>query len=340
MSMHLAKWQRREAPVLSGLTTRQDWCRVELYNPTVVRVADRYMMWYIGNSSATRTDDTVLGLAESDDGIHWNEHPDNPILTGAHLPACDAWQTPHVIYDPDEGLFKMWFIMSTVVRGGPTWLVSFEQQLGYATSRDGVQWDVHPEPVYHSGRRPCVIKDGPGAYRMWMNSSPTPDGSFDDLVRHIYRFESTDGVEWTRDPEPAVSFNEKLRGTIYPFVMRDGDGYIMWYGGWPTNGEVVIDAGSDTPLVRPVFEIYCSTSVDGLNWIHHQDTPALPATRNPVDYDGRYTSTPCVVDGGDRYLMYYSARDWGTLFRTGSDTLGIDKAGIYRHIGVAVCPKT
>ena len=93
MSLHLAKWRRREEPILSALTTRQDWCRVELYNPTVLRVADRYMMWYIAHGTATRTDDSVVGFAESDDGIHWNEYPDNPILTRDDLPACDAWRT-------------------------------------------------------------------------------------------------------------------------------------------------------------------------------------------------------------------------------------------------------
>ena len=337
--LHRADWQRRDQPVLSALTTPQDWCRVELYNPTVVRHGDRYMMWYLGNSSATRTDDLDVGLAESSDGIHWTEYSGNPILTPADLPACDAWQTPHVVFDADVGLFRMWFVMSTYDRDGQGGLLGYSQQLGYAVSRDGLQWDVHPEPIYPSGRRPCVIVDGPDAYRMWMNSVPSPDGSFEDLVRHIYRFESTDGIHWTRDPEPVVTSNEKLRGAIYPFVMRDGDAYIMWYGAWHVDGEVVIDAGSDAPLVRPLFEIFCSTSSDGLTWTHYQDKPVLPATRDPNDFDGRYTSTPCVLDDGDRYLMYYSARDWGTLYRTGDGTLGVDKAGVYRHIGVAVCPK-
>ena len=339
MSLHRADWQRRDQPVLSALTTAQDWCRVQLYNPTVIRVEDRYMMWYLGNSSATRTNDMNVGFAESSDGIHWAEHPGNPILTRPDLPACDYWTTPFVMFDADVGLFRMWFVMTSYVRDGKGGLLHYSQQLGYAASRDGLQWDVHPEPLYPNGQGPSVIRDGPGAYRMWMNSLPSPDGSFEDLVRHIYRFESTDGIHWTRDPEPVVTSNDKLRGTIYPYVMRDGDGYIMWYGGWHVDRDVVIDTGSDTPLARPVFEIFCSTSTDGLTWTHHQDRPVLPATRDPNDFDGRYTSTPCVLDDGDRYLMFYSARDWGTLYRTGHGALGVDKAGIYRHIGVAVCPK-
>ena len=48
------------------------------------------------------------------------------------------------------------------------------------------------------------------------------------------------------------------------------------------------------------------------------------------------TSTPCVLDDEDRYLMYYSARDLGNIYGAGDGTVRADSAGIYRHIGVAV----
>ena len=324
MNLHEAKWQRQDQPILSGMTTNQDWCRVQLYNPTVIRVGKTYKMWYLGNSTATRTNDMDLGYAESADGLTWVEHPGNPILTRKDLPSGGAWQTPHVMLDEDEGVYRMWFIMSAVERGENLKVVSSYQKLGYATSRDGLQWDVHPEPIYPSGRRPFVMKDGPNAYRMWMDSSPGLGIDFDSLVGSIYRFVSTDGLSWTRDPEPMLTATETHRSVIYPYVLQDESGYTMWYG-------CHVDGG--------IYEIFCSTSEDGLTWVHHLDAPALPATRNPNDYDGRYTSTPCVLDDGDRYLMYYSTRDCGNLYRAGDGTIKTDGAGIYRHIGVAVCPK-
>jgi len=324
MFLHRAKWQRQSQPVLSAMTTNQDWCRVTLYNPTVLRIGDRYRMWYLGNSSASRTNDMDLGLSESQDGIHWVECPRNPILRGTELPEDYRWQTPHVIHDADQELYRMWFVMSRSERdekGGP---VSFAQKLGYASSPDGLTWDIHPEPIFHSGRRPCVLKDGPDSCRMWMNSSPTPDGDFDDLVGSIYRFESTDGLHWIRDPKPVVTTSEKLRSVVYPFVLDLGGDYTMWYG-------CHVEGGA--------FEIFCSTSADGLAWERHHEEPAFAATRNPNDFDGRYTSTPCVVDDGDRYLLYYSARDCGNLYRGGDGTIKADGSGVYRHIGVAICPK-
>ena len=105
-------WQRSSQPVLSTMTTEQTWCRVTLYNPTVIKVDGRYEMWYLGNSSATRNNDMDLGYAESEDGLHWTAFSDNPILRTGETPVGQAWQTPHVLFDADEGLYKMWFVMS------------------------------------------------------------------------------------------------------------------------------------------------------------------------------------------------------------------------------------
>jgi len=321
--LHQLQWRRQDQPILSGLTTRQDWCRVQLYNPTVVKVNGTYKMWYLGNRTATRVSDLDLGYAESSDGLHWTEHAQNPILTGKDLPFGTAWQTPHVIFDPDVRLYRMWFIMQSGRRNDEGLLVDSVAKLGYATSKDGISWNVHPQPLLVDGRRPCVLKDGSERYRMWMGSSPANSTDPKATCKNIYRYESADGLSWKRDAEPVVTTNEH-RILVYPFVLRNESGYTMWYG----------RTASST-----VFECYCSTSTDGLNWTHHYDEAALPATRDPATFDSRYISTPCVLDDGDRYLMYYSARDSGQLYATGDGKLQSDRAAIYRHIGVAVCEK-
>ena len=318
-------WQRQEQPVLSAMTTDEDWCNVQLYNPTVVRHGNRYLMWYVGNSSAARVSDMESGLAESDDGIHFTPHPGNPILRQEDLPAGTCWQTPHVMFDPDEDRFKMWFIMSAGEWDPETGGVTIDMHdLGFATSSDGLAWEVHPEPLYAGGRRPCVIKDGPGAYRMWMGAAP--DWKDAEVTDAVFRFVSTDGLAWKRDPEPVITAedDDRIGSVVYPFVLQTEDGYVMWYSCHVAGG---------------IFEVFASTSDDGLAWTHHLDTPALPATRDRNDYDGRYTSTPCVLDDGDRYLMYYCTRDWGNLYRTGDGTIRTDSEGIYRHIGVATVAK-
>ena len=82
-----------------------------------------------------------------------------------------------------------------------------------------------------------------------------------------------------------------------------------------------------------------TTSTDGSKWNVDHEHAAFPARKIKTAFDGRYTSTPCVVRMPDRYLLYYSARDWKATY---TDSLGRkrkDGAGIYAHIGVAVLPR-
>ncbi|MDP6778798.1 MAG: hypothetical protein QGI83_18740 [Candidatus Latescibacteria bacterium] len=320
MLLHDLDWRRFEQPVMSTFTSHEPWCRVSLYSPAVVGTDEGYRMWYCGNRSGTRTSDMDIGCADSSDGENWTACKQNPVLTSADLPWDGAWQTPHVLFDGEAGCFRMWFVMARSERDDRNQLVSFDQQLGHATSRDGIDWEVHPEPIYPSGRGPCVLRAERG-WQMWMNSMAEPDGDFASLVSSIYRFESPDGLTWTRDPEPAVTANDALRSVVYPFVVESEGDYTLWYG-------CHVDGGR--------FEIYCSTSSDGITWTHHHDAPAFAASRTPDCFDGRYTSTPCVIEEEDRYLLYYSARDWGNLYGAGDGTVQCDSAGIYRHIGLAI----
>ncbi|MBT4608534.1 MAG: hypothetical protein HOC05_00745 [Gemmatimonadetes bacterium] len=306
------------------MTHKRPWRSVQVYNPTVVCRDGRYQMWFLGNGTATRTSDMDLGYAESEDGVNWVEHSQNPILRTGDLPWGRAWQTPHVLFDVEEDQYKMWFIMADSQRDKNNEVVFFTQRLGYATSIDGLSWDVHPEALLEGGRRPCVLKSGDGSYRMWMNAAPDPEGDFRSAARHIFGFSSPDGLVWTQDEEPAVQATELHRSVVYPFVHRNGSDHTMWYG-------CHVDGG--------VFQIYSSTSDDGVVWQHHHDAPAFEATRDPNHFDGRYTSTPCVLEEADRYLLYYSARDWGNIYGAGDGTLRVDSDGIYRHIGVAICDK-
>ncbi|MCH8149960.1 MAG: hypothetical protein IH987_18605 [Planctomycetes bacterium] len=318
-------WQRRDKPILSALTTNQPWSRVTLYSPHVIRVGDKYRMWYIGNSSATRRPDLVMGLAESDDGIRWKEYEHNPILTLDDLPWGSFWQTPFVMFDEDETVYKMWFVSITGVKTNAEGrMIEGTQKLGYATSKDGIQWHIHPKPIFDYGRSPCVIKEGAKRYRMWMNSGPLKDGKRTGLFQHIYEFTSANGLDWTQAKKPSIRPAGKQRSIVYPFVIQDDGRYYMWHASHVPNGRT---------------EIFCDESRDGSTWTTHHETAAFPASRDPKLFDGRYTSTPCVLVEKDRYLLYYSARDLSDEYTGGDGKKRRDGAGVYHYIGVAVCPR-
>ncbi len=320
-------WQRRDKPILSATTTAQSWSKVVVYTPFVLHRDGKFQMWYLGTSTGSRSEDMALGYARSDDGINWTEHAANPILTRDDVPwEKSSIQTPFVMFDTDEKIYKMWFVTVPKIerdkRGG---IQDLQQRLAYATSSDGIKWKVHPKPLFWSGRSPSVMKAAPNRYRMWMGSKPTPDHAWGELYKHIYEFTSADGIDWKRGDQPVITPTGDARSTVYPFVIRERGTYYMWYGCHVPGGK---------------FELFCSTSRDGSKWNVNNAQPAFAAADDKQRFDGRYTSTPCVVNLKDRYLLYYSARDWKRTYTDSQGRQRTDGSGVYAHIGVAVIKKT
>jgi predicted GH43/DUF377 family glycosyl hydrolase len=68
-------------------------------------------------------------VATSADGKEWRKYPGNPILTQALPGGPDSWtRTPSVLYDGST--FYMWYNIGT-------------NEIGYATSPDGLHWTPH-----------------------------------------------------------------------------------------------------------------------------------------------------------------------------------------------------
>ena len=314
-------WKRRSKPVLSARTTKQSWCKIVCYSPHVIHHDGKFRMWYLGTSTASRSNDIVMGYAESTDGISWSEHPKNPILTANDVPWGQIIQTPFVLFDSDDDLFKMWFVSGHVPRDKNGKLLSNDQRLGYATSQDGVTWKVHPKPIFPSARSPSVIKEGQHNYRMWMGSRPNVDDHMSgELYTNIYMFTSKDGLKWKRSTKPVLRPTAPARSTVYPFVVKQNGIYNMWYGCHVAGGK---------------FQLFFAQSNDGTKWQVDHTQPAFPAADDKSRFDGRYTSTPCIVRVGSRYLLYYSARDWQNEYIDGQGRKRRDGSGVYSHIGVA-----
>jgi sucrose-6-phosphate hydrolase SacC (GH32 family) len=82
---------------------------------------------------------------------------------------------PQVIWEPAEGLFRLWY------RGG--WGNS---SIGVATSRDGRVFRKDPRNPVYPGEQPYVLKDADGTY--WLQTTLGPDISIAT---------SSDGYNWT-----------------------------------------------------------------------------------------------------------------------------------------------
>ncbi|MBC8290698.1 MAG: hypothetical protein H8E37_10325 [Planctomycetes bacterium] len=315
-------WVRRSEPILSARTTKQEWCRVVCYSPHVIFHDGRFRMWYLGTSESSRSNDMLMGYAESVDGLRWTEHPGNPILSGKDIPWGRLVQTPFVKFDEARGEYRMWFVSGDGVTKDEARkkITRNDQKLAYATSQDGIKWKVHPKPLYPSGRSPSVIQLAENQYRMWMGSQPDRNPMADGLYQNIYEFSSPDGFAWKRSEKPVLQPRGPAKSTVYPFVIREGKSWYMWHG-------CHVDGGR--------FELFCAKSSDGTHWDVDHTRPAFAAREGKVGFDSKYTSTPCIVRHKNRLLMYYSARDWQTEYVDGDGKKQRDGAGVYSHIGVA-----
>ncbi len=201
---------------------------------------------------------------------------------------------------------------------GRPWL---NQRVGYGESADGISWTFHPEPVFRTGRRPCVLKLDDGTYRMWVNapSTETPDLK---MTENIVSARSGDGLHWEYEGD-AVRYGGIYRSCVYPFVMRDRDELAMWFGGHRAGG---------------LFDISFGRTRGGGTWYYQNDVPTFPPNPRREAFDGRYTSTPHVLKLPGRYLMYYSARDLDDAWVAPDGSRQRDGDGVYRHVGCAELP--
>jgi len=101
-------------PVLSGSGTPGAWDYGGVREPSVVKLAGIYYMWYAGwdGSSYGASGSAIwkIGLATSSDGIGWTKSPSNPVLT-ASVSGWDSEEvySPSVVYDSSSSTYQMWY---------------------------------------------------------------------------------------------------------------------------------------------------------------------------------------------------------------------------------------
>gem|GEM_PF-1313359 len=213
----------------------------------------------------------------------------------------------------DGSTYKMWYYANNY--GVPTG--TYGDMIGYATSADGINWTKvdGPGPGYAviwadvAGRFDSgyitntdyiypgsVIKDG-STYKMWYcGYSPATPAKY-----RIGYATSSDGINWAKydGPETLYSVLDTTAGrfdsgdVLYPWVIKDGSTYKMWY----TAGDGSRDC------------IGYATSPDGINWTR-VDGPGykgsvIDGIQGTCDYST--VSQPCVIKDGETYKMWYTA---------------------------------
>lgn len=239
-------WTKHSEPVLD-LGGPGEWDRGWLDTPEVVKAGDTYLMMYYGDTLQLPAEiSSAMGVAFSEDGIHWTKSVSNPVFTKSGAGHWDGtWvESPAILYDESSEEYRMWY------NGADT--STWKLQIGYATSPDGESWTRYAgNPVLATSDfggyddiwlgTPAVIYHN-DTFLMWYASTSTNSyngatGQFDTV--NICYATSPDGENWTKDPDnplfhtftaPRDSLIDSKGPWAPDVVYHDaGETFYMWY---------------------------------------------------------------------------------------------------------------
>ncbi len=190
----------------------------------------RWMLYYIGwNLGQTVPFRNALGLAFSDDGIHFRRAFAGPVLdrTKNEPQFCASnWIIK-------ENRFRNWYLSCVKWRINENGKPEHCYHIKYAESDDGVNWERNGivaidfmNASEYAISRPCVIK-GKKGYHMWFSHRGY-------RYRIGYAF-SKDGYNWKRDDDSVGitisedGFDDEM--ICYPAVFLLNNDYYMLFNG-------------------------------------------------------------------------------------------------------------
>jgi predicted GH43/DUF377 family glycosyl hydrolase len=214
-------------PVIVLGPRRQTGWEDDINRPAVVKRPDGYHLWYTGQAGGR----SRIGYATSPDGRTWKRASDKPVLASQEPWEKVAVMCPHVAWDPEAGLFRMWY------SGGEQYEPN---AIGYATSPDGKSWTRHksnpifaadPDSPWEKHKvTACQVLQHGGWHVMFYI------GFRDEHHAQIGLARSRDGItSWQRHPgNPIIRPGEGQwdHDAVYkPFAILDGGRWMLWYNG-------------------------------------------------------------------------------------------------------------
>jgi predicted GH43/DUF377 family glycosyl hydrolase len=219
-------------PVLALGPNRQSGWEDDVNRPVVLKAGDSYHMWYTGQRHAGQGGGkSWIGYATSPDGKTWKRQSNKPVLAPEEPWEKVAVMCPHVLYDDQKKLYRMWYSGGEQIE---------PNAIGYATSRDGRTWTRHePNQIFRPDPKQAWEKDrvtGCQVVRQGDWYVMFYIGFRDQQTAQIGLARSRDGItDWQRHPaNPIIRLS---RGSwdadaVYkPFAIFDGRRWLLWYNG-------------------------------------------------------------------------------------------------------------
>jgi predicted GH43/DUF377 family glycosyl hydrolase len=154
-------FRKHGAPVLHA-GPRGSWDERGVADPYVIRIGDWFYMFYLGQDRARRQ---RIGLARSQDGVHWTKLRSNPVLELGGAGDFDEVGLGEPAVWPQYGYY--WMLYTGRGKGEI-------RRMGLAKSRDGVHWEKLRSPVIEgteawNAKVVCdgAVIAGDGQVRVW-----------------------------------------------------------------------------------------------------------------------------------------------------------------------------
>ena len=282
-------WKKSPGNPVLSLSPTGTFDSQNIFAPAIAKHQGRYYLFYAGGPSGPATgEDFVnyqLGLAISGDGVIFVKQgaPLLPLGTRDNFHA-----TPALLRDPQGDL---------LLDEKGTWHMVFAgnraDDVEHATSRDGIVWQKAPRnPIFRRAYAPNLIKMGRQLRMYYIHK---PDGANWEI--HLATGRDFDSLKPHADnPLLTVTQEWEARNLVYPYVLREGSTWVMFYAAY-----------WKSPYGGTKTAIGTATSSDGVHWAKNADNPVLtPSPGSP--YDSVYTSSQAVIRDGDHYKLYYAGR--------------------------------
>jgi len=218
------RWSEPE--IVLGPNKTTDW-EADINRPAVLKRDDGYHLWYTGQARGH----SWIGYATSPDGKTWKRMSAKPVLSSEKPWEKVALMCPHVIWDAQAQLFRLWY------SGGEQYEPN---AIGYATSPDGLVWTKHAtNPIFaadpasawerHKVTACQVVRQGEWHLMFYIGFS-------DEDHAQIGIARSKDGISgWQRHPANPILRPGKDKwdhdACYKPFAILEGGRWMLWYNG-------------------------------------------------------------------------------------------------------------
>lgn len=283
------------------------WMASHAANPVAIQIdADLYRVYF---SSRDLNNRSSIGWVEID-----TKKP-TQVLRVSQEPCL----TPGLIGCFDDSGAS---IGGIIKRDGKFWLyymgwnlgvtVPWRNSIGLATSDDGLHFErVSLAPVMdrsdvdpYTLSYPCVLQE-PDGLRLWYGSNLEWGTNQSDMHHMIKSAASTDGLNWKRDGRVLIHPTGSAEYAFArPSVLRDAEGYHMWYAYRGT-----------------AYRIGYAMSQDGENWIRMDAEAGIEVS--PNEWDSESVEYPFVFDHSGQRYMFYCGNGYG---RTGFGVAVLEEA--------------